>query len=158
MGEGRWQDVLPRMTLTVFSEAPGEAAAPRATYGTPGTPVVSPGWCLHVPPDNKTGIESAASSTRPPPSSRGVRSLPTQASVGSGRPGHRSPPSEPAGPKRQSSRPRALCPCTRRSGPGRRRRGRSGPVQGAASRLRLQGRALDPGRGSARFSAPSESA
>ncbi|CAI9158345.1 unnamed protein product [Rangifer tarandus platyrhynchus] len=49
-------------------------------------------------------------------------------------------------------------PSTRRSGPGRRRRGRSGPGQGAASRLRFHGRALGSDRGSACFSALWESA
>ena len=70
VGEGRWPDVPPRMTLTVFSEAPGEAAAQRATYAPPGTLLGS----LRT-----TKLESNPQLPPPaplPPASRGVPSLP----------------------------------------------------------------------------------
>lgn len=48
-------------------------------------------------------------------------------------------------PLGRSARPRARRPCTRRSRPGPRRRGRSGLSPGTASRLRLRGQELGPG-------------
>ncbi|XP_077611131.1 uncharacterized protein LOC144224157 [Crocuta crocuta] len=67
-GKGRWRVVLLRITLTVFSKAPGEVAAQTATSARPGTPFVSPHECLHVPWDTTTGIESSAAAAGPPPS------------------------------------------------------------------------------------------
>lgn len=96
----------PRITLTVFSEAPGEAAAQGATYAPPGTPLGSRRWCLHVPPDNSNEILSAAVAERPPPAFPGAPSPrgPGPASEPGGR-GCTARPPRPTGPKRQPALP-----------------------------------------------------
>lgn len=124
LGEGWRHDLLPRTILTVFSEAPGLAAAQSATHAPPETPL-GPG----------TGVGTSLRTTKQKPNPQ----LPPRA--------HLPPATQPEAPGEHGSsgaaaaskalspawakhRPRVARgrPRTRRSRPGRCLRGRSGPV------------------------------
>lgn len=152
-GDGWWQDLRPHTVLTVFPEAPGEAAAQR-----PPTHLRRPRSGLNTGVGMFPGQpnRNLICSCRRAPTSRPRPSLQPGRARKPGRWGRREGPRARLGRSTAPARPPVA--------PARAALGLGGVFvggrvrRGAASRLSLQGRVLGPGRGPARFRALSECA